>query len=235
MATAESTIVFPLYPGVTQLDFTAPLEVLGRLPGAQVIVASVRGGSLSAGPGLTLAELPRLEEVERCTVLCVPGGPGVVSALIDEAFLRELRRLAQLSRHVASVCTGSLLLGAAGLLAGKRAACHWAWRDLLASFGALPDSARVVRDGNVITGGGVTAGIDLSLSLAAEMCGRDFAEQLALAIEYAPEPPFEGGRPELSRPDVLAAVREQLAALRPAREAAVETASKRLALRRDEA
>jgi putative intracellular protease/amidase len=164
------TIVFALYPRVTHLDFTGPHQVLCRLPGAVTHLASVDGGALTFD-GITFGDLEKLADIAACDVLCVPGGFGTMSAMGDAAFMGEIRRLADGARHVTSVCTGSLILGAAGLLRGRRAACHWAWRDLLTMFGAIPDSGRVVRDGNVFTGGGVTAGIDFALTLAAEIAG----------------------------------------------------------------
>jgi len=221
-------IVFPLFPGVTQLDFTGPLEVLSRLPGGTCVLASAAGGALDAGSGLSITGLARLSDVPRADVLCVPGGYGVVTAMEDEAFLGELRRLAGGARAITSVCTGSLLLAAAGLLRGKRAACHWAWRDLLGEFGVVPDSARVVRDGNVMTGGGVTAGIDMALTLLAELEGPDLAEAIALAIEYAPDPPFGAGRPELARPELLAAAQRRLEELGATRRATAKRAAARL-------
>jgi transcriptional regulator GlxA family with amidase domain len=147
----------------------------------------------------------------------------------DPVYLEALRRLAGRARYLTSVCTGSLLLGAAGLLQGRRATCHWAFRELLPQFGARADEARVVRDGNLISGGGVTAGIDMALTVMAEIAGRDFAEGVQLALEYAPEPPFAGGRPELARAAVLAAVRERLASRWPSRRAAVDEAAAALA------
>ena len=132
MATSPTVIVFALFPGVTQLDFTGPHQVLSRLPGAEVILASREGGAIETD-GITFAGLRRLSDIPRCDIVCVPGGFGVTdNAIQDEDFLRELRRLADGARYVTSVCTGSLALGAAGLLRGKRAACHWAWRELLA-------------------------------------------------------------------------------------------------------
>ena len=141
--------------------------------------------------------------LEVCDLLVVPGGFGTTEAMADGAFLNEIRRLSAGARYVTSVCTGSLVLGAAGLLKGKRAACHWAWRDQLALFGAIPDPARVVRDGNVFTGGGVTAGIDFALTIAAEIAGEDVAQAIQLAVEYAPAPPFNSGRPETAPARVL--------------------------------
>jgi cyclohexyl-isocyanide hydratase len=139
----------------------------------------------------------------------------------DQVYLTEVRRLAAIARYVTSVCTGSLLLAAAGLLAGKRAACHWAWRESLSAFGVTPDPARVVRDGNVITGGGVTAGIDMALTVMAEIAGVDHAQTVQLAIEYAPAPPFDSGRPERARPEIVAAAKKRLDAIRNDRDAAV--------------
>ncbi len=210
------TIVFALYPGVTHLDFTGPHQVLCRLPGAKTIAASALGGEIEAD-GLTFGNLSRLADIPACDILCVPGGFGCTDAMADPAFMAEIRRLAAGARYVTSVCTGSLILAAAGLLQGKRAACHWAWRDLLSHFGAIPDPARVVRDGNVFTGGGVTAGIDFALTLAAEIVGEAGAQAIQLGMEYAPAPPFNAGRPETAPPEVLAVVRANFEAVGGAR------------------
>lgn len=221
-------IVFALYPGTTQLDFTGPWEVLTRLPGAQARLASLSGGELSLGPGFQLASLDKLEAIERCSLLCVPGGYGTIDMLRDRAYLEQLRRLGSTARYVTSVCTGSLLLAAAGLLHGKRAACHWAWRDLLPEFGVTADTSRVVRDGSTFTGGGVTAGIDLALAIAAEVAGQDFAQAIQLGLEYAPEPPFDSGRPERATPAVLARVQQRLETQGASRRAAAQEAALRL-------
>jgi len=129
----------------------------------------------------------------------------------NDVLVANIRRLALGARYITSVCTGSLILGAAGLLQGKRSTCHWAYRDLLPIFGAIPDTARVVRDGNFISGGGVTAGIDFALTLAAELTDERTAQAVQLALEYAPSPPFEAGRPDIAPPDVLAQVQERYA------------------------
>lgn len=226
--TNRRTIVFPLYPEVTQLDFTGPFEVLRRLPGAECVLASLEGGALELGQGLTFSNLTPLSEIRECWLLCVPGGFGCVPMLQDQQFLAELRRLGSSAEFVTSVCTGSLLLAAAGLLSGKRAASHWAWRDLLRDFGVVPDAGRIVRDGNVITGGGVTAGIDLALAVAGDVCGPDFAAGVELALEYAPEPPFRSGRPELARAEVVASVLKRLEPQRATRERAVRDAARSL-------
>lgn len=221
---APTTIVFALYPNVTQLDFTGPHQVLSLVPGAEVTTASEAGDELTSDDGLIFAGLPRLKDLEACDVICVPGGRGLTAALRDRAFVAEVRRLGRKARYVTSVCTGSLILGAAGLLQGRRAACHWAWRDLLTEFGATPDPARVVRDGNVITGGGVTAGIDFALTLAAEIAGEDAAQAIQLAIEYAPDPPFDAGRPDSAPEAAVAAVQARYDRMREARRAAVAEA-----------
>lgn len=217
-------IVFALYPGVTQLDFTGPHQVFSRLPGAQVTCASLTGEAVEAD-GLVFSELAKLADVEGCDVLCVPGGYGTTDTIQNSAFLAEIRRLAAGAAYVTSVCTGSLILGAAGLLKGKRAACHWAWRDQLALFGATPDPARVVRDGNIVTGGGVTAGIDFALTLAAELAGQTGAQAIQLALEYAPAPPFDSGRPETAPQPVLDMINGVFAQGAAERRAAAEQAA----------
>ena len=199
-------IVFPLFQRVTYLDFIGPLEVLAAIPGAEVIIASVGGAPIREN-NLTLSGLARLEDIGRCDVLCVPGSPDISHALLDDTFLAAIRRLASTARYVTSVCTGSLILGAAGLLEGRRAACHWLLRDMLSSFGAIPDPGRVVRDGNLLTGGGVTAGIDFALTLAAELAGPTVAQSLQVGLEYAPEPPFNAGRPETAPAECVAIAR----------------------------
>lgn len=221
-------IVEAIYPGMTQLDFTGPHTIFSRMPGVSVVVASAAGGSVESDGGLVFAGTRRMAEIGRCDLLFVPGGLAATDVIQDEAFMRELRRLAAGARYLTSVCTGSIVLGAAGLLKGKRAACHWAWRDMLPLFGAIVDPSRVARDGNLITGGGVTAGVDFALTVAAEIGGATLAQALQLAVEYAPEPPFDSGRPETAPPEVLAQVKARLAAQLPARRAAAEAAAARL-------
>jgi putative intracellular protease/amidase len=228
MSDAAPVIVFALFPGVTQLDFTGPHQVFSALPGAEVIVASVGGGTIDSN-GLTFAGLRRLADIPQCDVLCVPGGRGTTDTAIgDELLLGEVRRLAATARYTTSVCTGSLVLGAAGLLRGKRATSHWAWRDQLALFGAIPDPGRVVRDGNILTGGGVTAGIDFALTLVAEMAGPETAQAIQLGIEYAPAPPFDAGTPETAPPEILRRVRGRNLLGATGRQAAIEAAAARL-------
>jgi transcriptional regulator GlxA family with amidase domain len=206
---SDFPVIFALYPRLNQLDFTGPLEVFTRLPGARIVLAAARPGPLVADCGVTFADVHALDDVGECALLCVPGGFGCSDAMADPVYLGALRRLAAQARYLTSVCTGSLLLGAAGLLRDRRAACHWAFRDLLTHFGAIPDAARVVRDGNVFSGGGITAGIDMALTVMAEIAGPEQAQAVQLAMEYAPDPPFDSGRPEVAPPQVLAAVRQR--------------------------
>lgn len=221
------SIVIALYPGITHLDFTGPHQVLVRTPNAEVTVASM-GGQDIEGEGLVFSKLADLAGIERCDVLCIPGGFGTTAAMLDEAFMAQIRRLGAGAKYLTSVCTGSLILGAAGFLQGKRAATHWAARPLLEPFGATVSEERVCRDGNVITGGGVTAGIDFALVLLEELAGRDYAEAVQLGLEYAPAPPFNSGRPELARPEILAQVQARMAGFMDQRVEAAETAAQRL-------
>jgi transcriptional regulator GlxA family with amidase domain len=214
-------IVFILYPKLTQLDFTGPYEVLARMPGAEAIIASKDGGALESELGLTFTNLRVLADIDRADMIVVPGGPGQTEAMLDPDFMAEVKRLGEGAEYIASVCTGSLILGAAGLLAGKRACCHWAYRELLPAFGAVADPARVVRDGNTFSGGGVTAGIDIALSIVAAIKGDDVAKTIQLAIEYAPDPPFASGRPEIAEPHIVEAVKTLFAAFAETRRDAI--------------
>ena len=220
-------IVFAIYPGMTQLDFTGPHQFLSRAPNSEVLVASRDGGAVAAD-GLVFAGVARLADIDRCDLICLPGGVVATEVAQDEAFVGEVRRLALTARYITSVCTGSLILGAAGLLQGRRAACHWAWRDLLPLFGAIPDNARVARDGNIITGGGVTAGIDFALTVLAEISGEETAKTIQLGLEYAPSPPFDSGRPELASDSVRARYERGMKAIMPQRWAQAQAAAARI-------
>lgn len=222
-------IVFAIYSGMTQLDFTGPHQFFARLPGSELIVASGAGGEVTS-EGLTFAGTHRLADLAACDMICVPGGGNATTVALDAAFVGEIRRLALGARYVTSVCTGSLILGAAGLLAGRRSACHWAWRHLLPQFGAIIDEGRVVRDGNVITGGGVTAGIDFALTVLAEIAGVNAAQMIQLGLEYAPAPPFDAGLPDSAPAEIVAAYRQRMAGLLPRREAEARAAAERLAI-----
>lgn len=224
---AAIEIVFPLYPDVTHLDFTGPHQVLSRIPGARVTVASM-GGQDIAAEGLVFGKLADLTKIERCDVICVPGGFGTTAAMLDEAYMAQVTRLAKGAKYLTSVCTGSLILAATGLIRGRRAACHWAWRDLLEPFGVIVDESRVARDGNLITGGGVTAGLDFAFTMVAELAGEAHAQSVQLGLEYSPAPPFNAGRPETAPPEILAAVQERMDAFGKGRMDAARTAAARL-------
>ena len=199
------SVVMAVYDGVTQLDFTGPHQFLSRTPDLEIRVASLGGRSISADR-LTFSDLDDLTTVESCDVLLVPGGGGCIAAIENDLFMKEIVRLGATARYLTSVCSGSLILGAAGFLTGRRAACHWAWRELLPVFGAIVDDSRIVRDGNILSGGGVTAGIDFALALIAELRGQRVAEMVQLGLEYAPQPPFNSGRPDTAPAEVLAEV-----------------------------
>jgi cyclohexyl-isocyanide hydratase len=211
------------FPNVQQLDLTAPYEVFAMIPGATVHLVAAGLDPIRSATGLVLAPTVTMAACPVLDVLCVPGGVGVNALMTDPVVLAFVRERAKTARFVTSVCTGALVLGAAGLLRGRRATTHWASLDLLAAFGATPVAERVVRDGNLVTGGGVTAGIDFALALAAELVGQGEAEAIQLGLEYAPAPPFDAGTPDTAPPPVLAAARARLAASRAAREALVRS------------
>ena len=219
--TPPISIVVPVYEGVTQLDFTGPHQFLSRTPDLHVRVASLGGRSITLD-NLTFSHLEDLAAIDSCDVLLVPGGGGCIAAIENELFMQEIVRLGATARYLASVCSGSLILGAAGFLTGRRAACHWAWRELLPIFGAIVDEGRIVRDGNILSGGGVTAGIDFVLALIAELRGQRAAEMVQLGLEYAPQPPFNSGRPDTAPAEILEAVNVRTAPNRAQRRARLE-------------
>ncbi len=229
MTDAGFRIGFLLFPRLTQLDFTGPYEVLSRMPGAEMHLAARTLETVTAERGLRLQPTTTLDSCPALDLLCVPGGAGVNEVLGDAAMLAFLRRMAAGARYVTSVCTGSLALGAAGLLRGRRAACHWMSRDLLREFGAEPVAQRVVVDGKIVTGGGVTAGIDFALAVVDEICGRETAEAIQLLVEYDPRPPFDSGSPEAAAPGVLTRVRRLAEPMLRERAAAVRRAAAALA------
>ncbi|MBI3759431.1 MAG: DJ-1/PfpI family protein [Deltaproteobacteria bacterium] len=218
-------IGFLLFPNITQLDLTGPYEVLSQMPGAEIHliwkskdpVRAVSG--LSMLPTMTFAECPRLD------MICVPGGPGMNALLTDRETLEFLQRVSQGVRYVTSVCTGALVLGAASLLRGKRAATHWMSMDMLKAFGAIPTDERVVVDGNTITAGGVTAGIDFGLRVVAEVAGESMARSIQLGMEYDPHPLFDSGHPRNADPKLIETVRQRAAARQAERRAQVEKAA----------
>jgi cyclohexyl-isocyanide hydratase len=227
--TQSLTIGFLLFPRLTQLDFTGPFEVLSRLPGATVRTLWKQAGPVRSDTGLTILADTALADCPQLDLICVPGGPGVAALMEDPEVLDFLRAQAPGAQWVTSVCTGALVLGAAGLLRGKRATTHWASHDFLAALGATPVQARVVRDGRLVTGGGVTAGIDFALTIVAEIAGPETAQAIQLQIEYAPAPPFQSGDPASAPAAVLAAAQARGAGMRAEREALVARVAARLA------
>jgi cyclohexyl-isocyanide hydratase len=204
-------IGFLLFPRVTQLDLTGPAQILSRAPGAQVHLVWKTRDPVPTDVGFTINPTATFDDCPPLDVLCVPGGFGIEDLFGDAATLAFLRRQGEHARYVTSVCNGSLVLGAAGLLDGYRSACHWLWLPFLARFGAVPVAERIVRDRNRISGGGVTAGIDFGLALAAELAGEDVARTIQLALEYDPQPPFDAGSPEGAGPDLVARYRALMA------------------------
>ena len=219
-----------LFPRLTQLDMTGPFEVFKRLPGAEVHLIWKTLDPVHADSGLGLLPTTTIADCPPLDVICVPGGPGVGALMEDEEVLSFLRKTAVGATYVTSVCTGALVLGAAGLLKGKQATTHWMSHSLLKAFGAVPIEARVVTDGNVITGGGVTAGIDFGLAIAGAAFGRAAAEQIQLSIEYDPHPPFDAGSPRTAEPAVVDDARARGAARQKERAAIVARAAARLGL-----
>ena len=188
-------IVFVLFDNVTQLDFAGPVQFLSRLPGATTYIASTDGKAVSTDCGFAIVPNTSFADCPQADIICVPGGHGVREAIADTAIVEFVREQAKAAEWITSVCTGSFILGAAGLLNGKRATTHWAYTQLLPLFGATHEEARVVRDGNLVTAGGVTSGIDFALELMALAKGEDIARSIQLALEYDPAPPFDGGHP----------------------------------------
>lgn len=213
---------FLIFPRVQQLDLTGPHEVFAQVASAEVHLLWKDRQPVRSTSGLVFTPTSTFAEAPALDVLCIPGGIGVNALLEDAPVLRWVRQAAERARFVTSVCTGALVLGAAGLLAGRRATTHWLAHDLLARFGAIPTAGRVVRDGNLLTAGGVTAGIDFGLTLVSELFGQAEAERIQLYLEYAPAPPFESGTPDTANPDVVAAVRAEAAASRRERVAILD-------------
>lgn len=203
-------IVFVLFDNVTQLDFTGPVQFLSRLPGAVVHVVSKDGAAVTTDCGFSILPSAGFADCPQADILCVPGGHGVRGAIADTAIVDFVRQQAKGAYYITSVCTGAFILGAAGLLHSKKATCHWAYTQLLPLFGATHAPARVVRDGNLITAGGVTSGIDFALELIAAISGEDVARTIQLALEYDPAPPFGGGSLASSSDDTVRNLRARV-------------------------
>ncbi|HVH02504.1 MAG TPA: DJ-1/PfpI family protein [Amaricoccus sp.] len=217
-----------LFPRLTQLDLTGPFETLARVPGATVHLAWKTLEPVTSDVGLRLLPSVTFADCPDLDVICVPGGPGVNDMLEDEEALAFVRRQGEQAGWVTSVCSGALVLGAAGLLQGFNATTHWASMEFLPAFGATPVRVRCCVDRNRITGGGVTAGIDFGLHLAAILSDRPTAEGMQLYMEYDPAPPFRAGHPGLADPEVVAAFRDRAGPMLDQRRAAVERAAARL-------
>src|ERR1700738_1697739 len=226
---ASLQIGLVLFPRVTQLDFTGPLQVFSSVPGATVhliwkrIEPVASDSVMMLTPTTTFADCPQLD------VICVPGGFGTDDMVNDEEMLGFLRKQAEGAKYITSVCTGSLVLGAAGLLRGSRAATHWSAIHHLPAFGAIPSRTRVCTDRNRVTGGGVTAGIDFALTLVSMLVDRKTADAIQLRLEYNPAPPFNSGSPETAPADIVAQFRERIAPSQARRGEMIKRAAARLA------
>ncbi|MGE0823120.1 MAG: DJ-1/PfpI family protein [Candidatus Binatia bacterium] len=219
-----------IFPRMTQLDFTGPFEVFARIPNAKVhvlwkqIEPIISDRGLAMLPTTTLAECPHLD------LICIPGGPGQIAMMDDEEVVMFVRDQGQRAKFVTSVCTGALILGAAGLLTGYQATTHWMSHDQLSAFGANPVTSRIVVDRNRITGGGVTAGIDFGLYVASLIAGEQVARAIQLQLEYNPEPPFDSGSPMTAAPELVTTARQRAAGMIDERLAATRRAARRLGL-----
>jgi cyclohexyl-isocyanide hydratase len=219
-----------IFDGMDQIDLTGPFEVLSRLPNATIRLCGVTREPIRDVNGLRLVPDVALSEAPPLDVLHVPGGFGQEALMENEEVLAWMRRQAAGARSVFSVCTGALLLGAAGLLKGRRATTHWASFHLLPFFGAIPVNQRVVVDGTWVFAAGVTAGIDGALRLAAELRGDAVAQAIQLYMAYAPEPPFNSGTPETAPAEILEQARKSTAAITKLREATALRIATRLGI-----
>lgn len=218
-----------LFPRVTQLDLTGPVQVFSSVPGAKVHLIWKRIEPVPSDSVLTLTPTTTFADCPQLDVICVPGGGGTDDMVNDAEMLDFLRRQAKEAKYITSVCTGSLVLGAAGLLKGYRAATHWTAMDFLSAFGATPTKTRVCVDRNRVTGGGVTAGIDFALKLVSIMVDQKTAEAIQLRLEYNPAPPFNSGSPDTAPPEILALMKEKIAPAQARRGEAIHRAAARLA------
>jgi cyclohexyl-isocyanide hydratase len=204
-------IGFVLFPNVTQLDFTGPLQILNRMPGAETHILAKKPDPVPSDCGLGLVPTGTFANASHLDMILVPGGFGVVDAISDAETMAFVRKAGRAASYVTSVCTGAFILGAAGLLDGKKATTHWAYHHLLPLVGAVPTDGRCVQDGNIYTGGGVTAGIDFALQIVMEISGQKAAEGIQLAVEYDPAPPVDAGHPSRANAQLLAAMEKRYA------------------------
>lgn len=219
-----------IFPRLTQLDMTGPYEVLARLPDTRIDLVARTLDPVTTDRGMQIVPTVTYGACPPLDVVMVPGGPGQQDLMEDETVLSFLRQQAAQAKYVTSVCTGSLVLAAAGLLKGKRATSHWAAIEHLALLGAIGVREQVVVDGNIVTGAGVTSGIDFALRLAAILAGEQVAREIQLQIEYEPEPPFDSGSPERAAPETLAAVRARLAKLNEERRTVAQRVGNKLGI-----
>ena len=199
--------IFVLFDGVTQLDFTGPAQFLSRLPGGTIHVAAKSVAPIETDSGFSIMPTTTFVDCPQADIICIPGGHGVADAIGDAQIVEFVQQQSANATWVTSVCTGAFILGAAGLLKDKNATTHWGYTHLLEKFGATYQRARVVRDGNLITSGGVTSGIDFALELIGEIAGEDAARSVQLSLEYDPAPPFIGGTPDTSPEMIVANMR----------------------------
>ncbi len=226
---APLQIGLAIFPKVTQLDLTGPLQVFSGVPGAKVHLIWKRIEPVPSDSVLTLTPTTTFADCPQFDVICVPGGAGSNDMVNDADMLDFLRKQAVNAKYITSVCTGSLVLGAAGLLRGYRATTHWTAMEFLEPFGATPTKTRVCVDRNRVTGGGVTAGIDFALTLVSILIDRQTAEAIQLGLEYNPAPPFDAGSPDAAPPEVLALMRQRITSTQPRRSEAMHRAAARLA------
>ena len=221
-------VAFLVFPGITQLDFTGPAQMLSKLGRVTIDSVAKSREPIATDSGFSILPTATLGECRKADLLCVAGGNGVHDVMDDEEQLDWVREVGGSARYVTSVCTGSLVLAAAGLLDGYKATSHWMWRDHLSLFGAIPTEGRVVIDRNRITGGGVTAGLDFGLRVIGELRGEEHARLAQLALEYDPEPPFDSGSPASAGPERVARIEALSAKEVEWRSARIRAAAERL-------
>jgi cyclohexyl-isocyanide hydratase len=212
-------------PDMVQLDITGPFEVLARTPGWTVDLVAATMDPVRTDRGLRLVPTATRETARKSDIIVIPGGTGIDTAMLDPQWVAYVKQEAKRSQYIFGICTGSLLLGAAGLLQGHRAGGHWQARDLLTNFGAIVSNDRMTQDGNIYTSGGVTSGIDVALRVVADLAGEETARKIQLAMEYDPAPPFKGGTPYTSPPEIVAAVLADSTKRRAMRETQVAEAA----------
>lgn len=215
-------------PDMVQLDITGPFEVLARTPGWTVDLVAATMDPVRTDRGLRLLPNVTREMAKASDIIVIPGGTGIDTAMLDPEWVAYVKREAAQAKYIFGVCTGSLLLGAAGVLKGRHSGGHWQARDLLSQFGAIVSNDRMTRDGNIYTSGGVTSGIDMALRVVGDLEGEAVARKIQLAMEYDPEPPFKGGNPYTSPPEIVQAVLADSTKRRAKREQQVAEAAARM-------